>query len=44
MRSVDPKGEKLPEIFSKIPKDTPIIMINLLKFRERHIQPILKLL
>lgn len=34
MRSIDPDQKQLPEIFSKIPDGQPIVMVNLLKFRE----------
>ncbi len=46
MKSVDPDqnlrwpfGQKLSEILAKIPKGQPIIMINLLKFREKAKYP-----
>lgn len=39
MKTIDPDQERLPEILAKIPKDQPIIMINLLKFREQARYP-----
>jgi uncharacterized protein (DUF1330 family) len=35
MKSIDPEQDKLPGVFSKITDDIPIIMVNLLKFREK---------
>ena len=35
MKNINPDQDKLPGIFSKIPDDIPIIMVNLLKFREK---------
>jgi len=35
LKTIDPDQERLPKILAKIPKDQPIIMINLLKFREQ---------
>jgi len=35
LKTINPDQEKLPEILAKIPKDKPIIMINLLKFRDQ---------
>lgn len=34
MKSIDPDKNKLPEIFARIPDGQPIVMVNLLKFRE----------
>lgn len=39
LNTIDPDQEKLPEILAKIPKDQPIIMINLLKFKEQARYP-----
>lgn len=33
--SIDPRGEDLSELLARIPKDTPLVMLNLLRFRER---------
>jgi uncharacterized protein (DUF1330 family) len=35
MKTVDPNIAMLPALLSKLPQDTPIIMLNLLRFRER---------
>lgn len=35
MKSIDPDKSRLPEIFAKIPDGQPIVMVNLLKFREK---------
>ena len=35
MKSIEPNQEQLPEILSKIPNGVPIVMVNLLKFREK---------
>jgi uncharacterized protein (DUF1330 family) len=35
LETINPKQKKLPEILAKIPKGQPIIMINLLNFREK---------
>jgi uncharacterized protein (DUF1330 family) len=34
MKSIDPDKNKLPEIFANIPDGRPIVMVNLLKFKE----------
>lgn len=34
MKTINPDMQKLPEILSGIPAGTPVIMLNLLKFRE----------
>lgn len=34
MKTVHPDFDKLPQLFSQIPQDKPIVMVNLLKFRE----------
>ncbi|MFA6010374.1 MAG: DUF1330 domain-containing protein [Desulfobacteraceae bacterium] len=34
MKTIHPDMEKLPDIFSKLPMDKPIVMVNLLKFKE----------
>ena len=39
MKTINPDQKKLPEIVAKIPKGQPIIMINLLKFREKAKYP-----
>ncbi len=35
MPVVDPDPKRLPEILKSIPADTPIVMLNLLRFRDR---------
>ena len=35
MKTVDPIASRLPAILASIPADTPIVMLNLLRFRER---------
>ena len=39
METINPDQKRLPEIVAKIPKGQPIIMINLLKFREKAKYP-----
>jgi len=39
LKTIDPDQERLPEILAKIPKDQSIIMINLLKFRDKARYP-----
>ncbi len=34
MKTIHPDMETLPDMFARIPKDTPVIMVNLLKFRD----------
>jgi uncharacterized protein (DUF1330 family) len=34
MKSVDPDKGRLPEIFAWIPADQPIVMVNLLKYKD----------
>jgi uncharacterized protein (DUF1330 family) len=34
MKSIEPNQDNLQDIFSKIPSGIPIVMVNLLKFRE----------
>ncbi|EKF75171.1 hypothetical protein A11A3_04305 [Alcanivorax hongdengensis A-11-3] len=34
MAVIDPDPKRLPEIMAAIPEDTPIVMLNLLRFRE----------
>lgn len=34
MKTIHPDMEKLPDIFSKLPMDKPIVMVSLLKFKE----------
>ncbi|MBQ23916.1 DUF1330 domain-containing protein [Alcanivorax sp.] len=31
---IDPNPKKLPEIFASLPADTPIVMLNLLRFKD----------
>lgn len=33
-KTVDPIGGQLPELLESLPRDTPIVMLNLLKFNE----------
>jgi hypothetical protein len=35
MPVVDPDPKRLPEILKSIPADTPIVMLNLLRFRNK---------
>jgi uncharacterized protein (DUF1330 family) len=35
MKTVDPNPEKLMDLLGKIPEDTPVVMINFLRFREK---------
>ena len=35
MKTVDPIAAQLPGILAALPQDTPIVMVNLLKFREQ---------
>jgi len=39
LETINPDQKRLPEIVAKIPKGQPIIMINLLKFREKAKYP-----
>jgi len=39
LKTINPDQAKLPEILAKIPKGKPIIMINLLKFRDKAQYP-----
>ena len=39
MKSINPDPKRLPEIFSNIPKDKSVIVINLLKFRDKAKYP-----
>ena len=39
MYSIHPNSEKLPQIFDNIPSNTPIVMINLLRFRDKAEYP-----
>jgi uncharacterized protein (DUF1330 family) len=34
MKTVNPDPQRLPAIFAGIPLDTPVVMVNLLRFRE----------
>lgn len=34
MKTINPDMQKLPEILSGIPANTPVVMLNLLKFRD----------
>lgn len=35
MKTVDPIAAQLPAILASLPVDTPVVMLNLLRFRER---------
>ena len=35
MKTIDPIAAQLPGILAALPQDTPIVMVNLLKFREQ---------
>lgn len=39
MKTINPDPSTLPDILSKLPTDVPIIMVNLLRFRDRAIYP-----
>jgi len=39
LKTIDPDQEKFPDILAKIPQGKPIIMINLLKFRDKARYP-----
>ena len=39
MKTVNPDIEKLPDILSSLPSGVPVVMINLLKFRENALYP-----
>jgi len=39
MKTVDASPEKLSQVMAAIPKDRPIVMLNMLKFRERALYP-----
>lgn len=39
MKTINPDIEKLPEILNNLPADVPIVMMNLLKFRDRAHYP-----
>lgn len=34
MKTINPDPQRLPAIFAGIPRDTPVVMLNLLRFRE----------
>ncbi|MDO8331959.1 MAG: DUF1330 domain-containing protein [Fluviicoccus sp.] len=34
MKTINPDPQRLPAIFAGIPLDTPVVMVNLLRFRE----------
>ncbi len=33
-RTIDPVASQLPQIFASLPPDTPLVMLNLLRFRD----------
>jgi uncharacterized protein (DUF1330 family) len=39
MKTIDPDRDRLPEIFAGIPQSTPIVMLNLLRFRAQASYP-----
>ncbi|MBU0992668.1 MAG: DUF1330 domain-containing protein [Proteobacteria bacterium] len=39
MKTVNPRPEQLADAFSNIPKGLPVVMLNLLKFREQALYP-----
>jgi uncharacterized protein (DUF1330 family) len=38
-RSVDPDRQQLSRVLKEIPQDTPIVMLNLLRFRDQAVYP-----
>lgn len=39
MKTIDPDPKRLPEILDQLPKDVPIFMLNLLRFRDKALYP-----
>lgn len=38
-RTVDPTSESIRQLVAKVPADTPVVMLNLLRFREQAAYP-----
>lgn len=38
-RSIDPDREQLSRVLKQVPQDTPIVMVNLLRFRDEAVYP-----
>lgn len=39
VRSIDPDREQLSRVLKQVPQNTPIVMVNLLRFRARAVYP-----